>query len=99
MSQIAFAEKLDISVTFLNSIENGNKWISPQTLAKFASALNIEPYELFKPENALPQDISTVLNKYTDETVVAVTQTINKIRGYYLTQDDSPPKDCSPDPG
>ncbi|GHV80542.1 hypothetical protein AGMMS49944_23330 [Spirochaetia bacterium] len=93
LSQIAFAEKLDISVTFLNSIENGVKWISPQTLAKFASALNIEPYELFKPEKALPLDVATTLNKFADETFDAVTQALNTIRGYYLVQDNMPPKD------
>jgi len=44
LSQADLAEKLDISVNFLCNIENGNRWISPQTLVKFATALNIEPY-------------------------------------------------------
>ncbi|GHV05417.1 hypothetical protein FACS189485_12350 [Spirochaetia bacterium] len=92
LSQADLAEKLDISINFLSNIENGNKWISPLTLVKFASALNIEPYELFKPEEALPPDVSMVLNKYTDEAVAAVTQTLNNIRGYYLTQSEASPK-------
>jgi transcriptional regulator with XRE-family HTH domain len=87
LSQADLAEKLDISVNFLSNIENGNKWISPLTLVKFASALDIEPYELFKPEEALPPDVSAALNKSFDEAVVAVTRTLNQIRGYYLTQD------------
>jgi transcriptional regulator with XRE-family HTH domain len=86
LSQAALAEKLDISVNFLCNIENGNKWVSPQTLVKFAAALNIEPYELFKPEEALPPDVPVILNKCLDEAVVAVTQTLNQIRGYYLPQ-------------
>jgi transcriptional regulator with XRE-family HTH domain len=86
LSQADLAEKLDISVNFLCNIENGNRWISPQTLVKFASALSIEPYELFKPEEALPFDLSLILNNCLDETVIAVTQTINQIRGYYLPQ-------------
>ncbi|MDR2734176.1 MAG: helix-turn-helix domain-containing protein [Spirochaetota bacterium] len=84
LSQAALAEKLDISVNFLCNLENGNRWISPQTLVKFASILNIEPYELFKPAEALPSDVSLILNKCLDETAAAVTQTINQIRGYYL---------------
>ena len=92
LSQADLAEKLDISVNFLCNIENGNRWISSQTLVKFASALNIEPYELFKPAGALPSDMPLILNKCLDEAVVAVTQTINQIRGYYLTQTESPPK-------
>jgi transcriptional regulator with XRE-family HTH domain len=80
------AEKLDISVNFLSNIENGNKWISPQTLVKFATALNIEPYELFKPQEALPPDAPEILNKSFDEAVEAVTRTLNQVRGYYLSQ-------------
>jgi transcriptional regulator with XRE-family HTH domain len=86
LSQADLAEKLDISVNFLCNIENGNRWISPQTLVKFASTLNIEPYELFKPDGALPPDVPIILNKCLDEAVVAVTQTLNQIRGYYLPQ-------------
>ena len=84
LSQADLAEKLDISVNFLCNIENGNRWISPQTLVKFANALKIEPYELFKPAEALPPDVSTTLNKSFDEAVVAVTDTLNQIRDYYL---------------
>jgi len=84
LSQADLAEKLDISVNFLCNIENGNRWISPQTLVKFATALNIEPYELFKPAEALPPDVPLILNKCLDEAVVAVTSTLNQIRDYYL---------------
>ena len=77
---------MDISANFLCNIENGNRWISPQTLVKFASALNVEPYELFKPAEALPPEMPLILNKCLDEAVVAVTQTLNQIRGYYLPQ-------------
>jgi transcriptional regulator with XRE-family HTH domain len=86
LSQADLAEKLDISVNFLCNIENGNRWISPQTLVKFASALNVEPYELFKPAEALPPEMPLILNKCLDEAVVAVTQTLEQIRGYYLPQ-------------
>ena len=84
LSQADLAEKLDISVNFLCNIENGNRWISPKTLVKFATALKIEPYELFKPAEALSPDVPLILNKCIDEAVIAVTQTLNQIRGYYL---------------
>jgi len=93
LSQADLAEKLDISVNFLCNIENGNRWISPQTLIKFASALNIEPYELFKPEEKLPPDMPIILNKCIDEAVVAVIQTLNQIRSYYLPQMETLPKE------
>jgi transcriptional regulator with XRE-family HTH domain len=93
LSQADLAEKLDISVNFLCNIENGNRWMSLQTLVKFASALNIEPYELFKPAETLPPDVPPILNKCLDEAIVAVTQTLNQIRGYYLLQSESSSED------
>jgi len=92
LSQADLAEKLDISVNFLCNIENGNRWISPKTLVKFASALKIEPYELFKPAEALPPDVPLIINKCLDEAVAAVTQTLNQIRGCYMPQTKTPAK-------
>ena len=89
LSQADLAEKLDISVNFLCNIENGNRWISPQTLVKFAATLNVEPYELFKPAETLPPDVPLILNKCLDEAVVAVTHTLNQIRDYYLPKTKS----------
>jgi len=84
LSQADLAEQLDISVNFLCNIENGNRWVSPQTLVKFASVMKIEPYELFKSEDAILSDVPIILNKCLDEAIVAVTQTLNQVRGYYI---------------
>jgi transcriptional regulator with XRE-family HTH domain len=66
-SQLDFALELGISTTFLSGIELGQKWVSPATLAKLAQALNIEIYELFKPEHEdIKADISTGIVKYLD---------------------------------
>jgi transcriptional regulator with XRE-family HTH domain len=89
-TQAELAEKLDISVNFLSDIENGKRWISPANMVKFASVLNIEPYELFKPAEALSPDVPLILNKCLDEAIVAVTQTLNQVRGYYLPQTETP---------
>ena len=86
LSQADLAEKLDISVNFLCNIENGKRWISPQTLVKFAAALNVETYELFKPAGALPPEVPLILNKCIDEAIETVTHTLNQIRGYYLSK-------------
>ena len=85
-TQAEFAEKLDISINFLSDIENGKRWISPASMVKFASVLNIEPYELFKPDGALPPDLPVMLNKSFDEAVESVTQALNQVRGYYLSK-------------
>jgi transcriptional regulator with XRE-family HTH domain len=92
LSQADLAEKLDISVNFLCNIENGNRWFSPQTLVKFAAVLNIEPYELFKPAETISPEMPLILNKCLDEAVVAVTQALNQVRGYYLPKTKAQPK-------
>jgi transcriptional regulator with XRE-family HTH domain len=89
LSQAELAEKVDISIPFLSDIENGRKWVSPATLVKFASALNIEPYELFK--SALPLEDSSILDKYIDEVGTAINQTLYQVRGYF-SEDEIHPK-------
>ena len=91
-SQAELAEKLDISVPFLSDVENGRKWISPVTLVKFASALNIEPYELFKPENSISPEITTALTNWSNDIVEAVSQTVKNIQAVYNTQANVPPE-------
>ncbi|MCL2193362.1 MAG: helix-turn-helix transcriptional regulator [Treponema sp.] len=83
LSQADLAEKLDISVNFLCNIENGNRGISFETIAKFVSALNIEPYELFKTETSMPSNAPLIVNKCLDEAVAAVTEALSKVRSYY----------------
>ena len=91
-SQAELAEKLDISIPFLSDVENGRKWISPVTLVKFASALNIEPYELFKPENAMSPEMTTALTNWSNDIVEAVAQAVKNIQTCYLIQSNIPPE-------
>jgi transcriptional regulator with XRE-family HTH domain len=79
-SQAELAEKVDISITFLSSIERGAKWLSPVTLVKLAEAFQIDSYELFKPANIFPDACQEVLGQYADDIHFAV----DSIRGKYL---------------
>jgi len=65
LTQADFAEKIDISIPFLSDIENGKKWVSPNTLAKMADALNVDAYELLKPESIIPDNTINILEKYS----------------------------------
>jgi transcriptional regulator with XRE-family HTH domain len=85
-TQADLADKINISINFLSDIENGKKWISPATMVKCASALNIEPYELFKQPDSLPPSVATLFVKYNDEVVHAVSDSLKTIYGYYHTQ-------------
>jgi transcriptional regulator with XRE-family HTH domain len=47
LSQLELAEKADLSLTFINNIENGKKWVSPETLSILCAVLNAYPFEFF----------------------------------------------------
>lgn len=49
MSQLELSQRADLSIAFINAIENQEKWISAKTLDKITAALNAKPHELFLP--------------------------------------------------
>jgi transcriptional regulator with XRE-family HTH domain len=71
-SQVALAKKTGVSVNFLNDIELGRKWISPATLVKLANALNVEAHELLKPPDSFPDNLNSIVKKYTENIHAAV---------------------------
>ena len=80
LSQLALAEKVDISTNFLSDIERCKAWVSPSTLVKLASVLNIEPYELFKADALLSDNEKSILQNYADENLKSVLSVINQLR-------------------
>jgi transcriptional regulator with XRE-family HTH domain len=86
LSQADFAEKVDISIPFLSDIENGKKWISPNTLLKMANALNIQPYELLKPDNIIPDNAINILEKYTADIFQIFKDTLKSTQNKYIDQ-------------
>ena len=47
LSQVSLAGEAGLTHNFINDIENGKKWVSPDTIGKLASALKVEPYQFF----------------------------------------------------
>ncbi|MDR1452355.1 MAG: helix-turn-helix domain-containing protein [Candidatus Margulisbacteria bacterium] len=81
-SQALLAEKVNISITFLSSIERGAKWLSPATVVKLADTFHIHSYELFKPENIFPDACQDVLSQYAED----IHSAVSNLRGKYLGQ-------------
>jgi transcriptional regulator with XRE-family HTH domain len=77
-SQATLAEKADISIPFLSSIERGNKWPYPDTLFRIACALNIEVYKLFKPDAEPSDGRPADIDQWLDDVLVALRQSVNK---------------------
>lgn len=82
-TQAQLAEKLDISINFLSDIENGKKWISPASMVKFASTLNIEPFELFKPADVPAPAVSALFSRYNEEVVQVISESLKQTYQYY----------------
>ena len=85
-TQAEFAEKVEISIPFLSDIENGKKWISPNTLAKIADTLNIEAYELLKPEKILPDNAVNIVERYTNEIFSTFNETLHSLCDDYIVK-------------
>ena len=66
-SQEILAEKMEISTNYLSDIERKRGWVSPFSLVKLANALEIEVFELFKPEESAPSNVKTTVNQCLDD--------------------------------
>jgi len=89
LSQADFAEKVDISIPFLSDIENGKKWVSPTTLIKIADALDIEAYELLKPETSIPDNTVNIIEKYTTDIYQVFGEALNNMQKNYIQKINS----------
>jgi transcriptional regulator with XRE-family HTH domain len=82
-SQFNLAAKCDLSTNFLADIEAGNTWVSGLTLAKLAKALEIEAYELLKPEKGdsfleKHSEHNVMMDKFTKDLSVAMQESVEK---------------------
>lgn len=83
-TQEALAEAAGLSPQQINGIEGGRKFVSTESLLKIASALNIEVYQLFIPQDKTPIIIEEtpknekIRAQLTDEIVEQIRLTVNK---------------------
>jgi len=54
LSQVKFSELLAISPNYLNAVENGKNFPSPEVLQRMVDVLDIMPHQLFLEYPALP---------------------------------------------
>jgi transcriptional regulator with XRE-family HTH domain len=65
-TQAVLAEKADISIIFLSSIERGTKYPQPDILARIANALEVEVFELFKGD-LVPSDSKELITRLSED--------------------------------
>lgn len=83
LSQMALAEKADVAQNFINDIENCKKWISPSTLSKLCTALNIMPYQLFLPMQTKQSSASEIIQQFSSEVINSIVSSVNEISKRY----------------
>ena len=83
-SQADLAFDAGISIPFLSDIERGNKWPSPETIAKIANALEIESYQLFAPNIQANEESKELISKIINEINVAQNTAIKAVCEKYL---------------
>jgi len=84
LSQLALATKVDMAANFINNIEHGKKWISPESMQKLCNALGIEPYQLFLPERADVVQKDAAVAACCDEIAKESGRIIREVRAKYL---------------
>jgi transcriptional regulator with XRE-family HTH domain len=50
ISQLDLSGMTGLTHNFINDIENCKKWVSPESLARFARALQVQPFQFFLSE-------------------------------------------------
>jgi transcriptional regulator with XRE-family HTH domain len=83
-TQEFLAEKLEISANFLSNIENGKAWVSPTTISKLALVFEVEPHELFMPEQSLAPGTRDVLFRYAHEIEESIGMVLDKMKNRLL---------------
>ncbi|MDR1301244.1 MAG: helix-turn-helix domain-containing protein [Treponema sp.] len=82
-TQAVLAEKADISIIFLSSIERGTKYPKPDILARIAEALEVEVFELFKG-NLVPSDSKKMMTRLSEDITSKIHLALEDVFKQYL---------------
>ncbi|MDR1256586.1 MAG: helix-turn-helix domain-containing protein [Spirochaetaceae bacterium] len=82
-TQAVLAEKADISIIFLSSIERGTKYPKPSILARIAEALEVEVFELFKGD-LVPFDSKEMMSRLSGDITSKINLALEDVFKQYL---------------
>ena len=69
---------MEISTNYLSDIEKKRSWVSPYSLVKMANALEVEVFELFKPQEITETDVKNTVNKCLDDFISSIRISFDK---------------------
>lgn len=82
-TQAILAEKADISIIFLSSIERGTKYPKPDILARIAKALDVEVFELFKGD-LVHSDSKEMMSQLSEDITKKINVAVAEVFKQYL---------------
>ncbi|MDR1506761.1 MAG: helix-turn-helix domain-containing protein [Treponema sp.] len=85
LSQLALSSRAGLAHNFVNDIENGKKWVSPDTIAKLAEVLDVEPSDFFMSNPLNPPENSRI-RSYLDEINERFSTAVGEIKAAYLSE-------------
>jgi transcriptional regulator with XRE-family HTH domain len=83
-TQAVLAEKADISIIFLSSIERGTKYPKPDILARIVEVLEVEVFELFKGD-LVPSDSKEIMTRLSEDITTKINLALEDIFKQYLS--------------
>ena len=83
LTQAILAEKADISVIFLSSIERGTKYPKADILGRIAKVLEVEAFELFKGD-LVPYDNKKLVTRLSKDVKAKLNTALDDIFKQYL---------------
>jgi len=84
LSQLSLANQIETAANFINGIEKGKKWISPETMQKLCDALNIQQYQLSLPEKAEVMEKDSAIAACCDDVAKGTARVITSGKIYIL---------------
>jgi transcriptional regulator with XRE-family HTH domain len=87
---MALANMADLTHNFINEIENCQKWISPETLAKLSEVLEVQPYQFFLPDGLQNNRETEIFAGYLDDLSQSFNKMVHDFRSHYLQNEDTP---------
>jgi transcriptional regulator with XRE-family HTH domain len=86
ISQLSLATRVGLAHNFINDIENGRKWVSPESIVKFSNALDEDPHQLFLPERPNSSSETASLDAYLDEVSDSILLTVQELKSRYHSE-------------
>ncbi len=83
LSQLALAMETGLAHNFICDIENGKKWVSPETLSKLSTAFRCELYQLFLSEPNQDRGEAVFIKSYLDDLSQSVLKAVEETTSRY----------------